>query len=296
MRIRAFTLIELLVVVSIIALLIALLLPTLKSARRVARNTVCLSQQRQIGIGFASYATDSSGYWPDYGKTNLTTANYQDANRGTSSWIASTNAQQGTGMGTPAGSFDLRVSLRQYLGENLNRIFICPLAIDRWAKPGNTDVTDPWNPNWRSPNAHGVYTSYTLYPSSNAGNFMMPTEASQQMRRIDDSFTLLQGTGAGRTYNLLLSDVMCLRQSSQFIVTHEAVAGGGTASNPINVTPAGLLMNPGSSTTANYTSSDLSARTFQYNQYQSGVLDDAFYSTWTGIYRGHLVPKVMASR
>lgn len=55
---RAFTLIELLVVVSIIALLIAILLPSLGGARRSARTAVCASNMRQIAIGWNVYASD----------------------------------------------------------------------------------------------------------------------------------------------------------------------------------------------------------------------------------------------
>ena len=64
---RAFTLIELLVVISIVALLIALLLPSLAKSRENARRVLCLSNQRQIGIASHAYSTDNRGYLPQDG-------------------------------------------------------------------------------------------------------------------------------------------------------------------------------------------------------------------------------------
>jgi prepilin-type N-terminal cleavage/methylation domain-containing protein/prepilin-type processing-associated H-X9-DG protein len=58
---RGFTLIELLVVVSILALLIALLLPALSRARRQARSAVCSTGLRTLGQGIALYANDYNG-------------------------------------------------------------------------------------------------------------------------------------------------------------------------------------------------------------------------------------------
>ena len=66
-RRSAFTLIELLVVISIIALLIAVLLPALTNARAVARTAVCAANQRQVAIGGASYADDFKGRLPGGG-------------------------------------------------------------------------------------------------------------------------------------------------------------------------------------------------------------------------------------
>ena len=63
-RRRAFTLVELLVVIAIVAILAALLLPALASARDRGRKAACLSNLRQIGIGLLSYATDNDGKIP----------------------------------------------------------------------------------------------------------------------------------------------------------------------------------------------------------------------------------------
>ena len=59
-----FTLIELLVVVAIIALLVAILLPSLKEAREQARVAVCQSNLHQLNVGFYTYGEDTRGYLP----------------------------------------------------------------------------------------------------------------------------------------------------------------------------------------------------------------------------------------
>ncbi|MFW6133108.1 MAG: type II secretion system protein [Planctomycetota bacterium] len=68
-RSRGFTLIELLVVISIIALLVAILMPSLKQAKELARRQVCALNLRHIGVGAQTYASEHEdrlmhcGYW-----------------------------------------------------------------------------------------------------------------------------------------------------------------------------------------------------------------------------------------
>src|SRR2546428_13829508 len=60
----AFSLIELVVVVGIIAVLLALLLPVLGTARESARRAACLSNLRQIGLALGAYPEDNRGFLP----------------------------------------------------------------------------------------------------------------------------------------------------------------------------------------------------------------------------------------
>src|SRR5215472_13338352 len=67
----AFTLVELLVVIGIIALLISILLPALSKARESANRTKCLSNIRQISMGFYSYAQANRGSFPFVGASSF---------------------------------------------------------------------------------------------------------------------------------------------------------------------------------------------------------------------------------
>ena len=63
-RSSGFTLVELLVVVSIIALLISILLPSLQKARDGAKRTMCQANLRSLGLGFHIYADAYNGIFP----------------------------------------------------------------------------------------------------------------------------------------------------------------------------------------------------------------------------------------
>jgi prepilin-type processing-associated H-X9-DG protein len=76
----AFTLVELLVVIGIIALLIAILLPSLGLARQAAQRTACAAKLQQIMVAATLHANEHQGYYPVVGiLPGLTPAALDDA-------------------------------------------------------------------------------------------------------------------------------------------------------------------------------------------------------------------------
>ncbi len=82
MRRSAFTLVELLVVISIVALLLAMLTPAMRSARAAAQRAVCAANQRQISVATIDYGVDNFRMFPHQRADNALYPNGQPK------WIA----------------------------------------------------------------------------------------------------------------------------------------------------------------------------------------------------------------
>jgi prepilin-type N-terminal cleavage/methylation domain-containing protein len=91
LRTKTFTLIELLVVITVIAILAAMLLPSLSRSRHKARGTFCISNLRNLAFGFTFYVEENDNMLP--GENGVS----KDGKR---------NAPTSSGLVASSGAFD----------------------------------------------------------------------------------------------------------------------------------------------------------------------------------------------
>ena len=203
-RKAGFTLIELLVVIAIIAILAAMLLPVLASAKDKAKRTQCVNGLRQLNVGCSIYATDSSDWFPTWGGDSLNgrTKNYVDLSNYIR-WVIFGGPVSGGHISQDAAAVNAQSAQFENLGylygaklAGDGRLFFDPaypsgsaLSIDQYSSAGNLSYGDVNN-------SGGVRCSYTY-------NFIVDTTKS-----------------SGTEYLRLFNKTSEVRQRSGFIMDY----------------------------------------------------------------------------
>lgn len=137
-----FTLVELLVVISIIALLVSILMPSLGRAREQARAVYCASNQRQLLLGLIYYTEDNNEHLPYYSNPNWSTS--------TSQWLVQTDGWLGAIMpyvGAEGADTVSSGGLEYYEQKDFAEVGNCPSI-----KDPNPSSTSPWTIGVNYPN------------------------------------------------------------------------------------------------------------------------------------------------
>jgi prepilin-type N-terminal cleavage/methylation domain-containing protein len=151
----AFTLIELLVVIAIIAILAALILPALASAKAKAKRIACLSNLRQVGLASVLYRGDFGDRFPPH---RVPAA---DGSPGLSSqfcWVGGGMTEKGPVSDPGWAAMDASVRyLNLYVGrfgpKNVLQVAHCPSEVktnDWFYVSGNSYPANSGDPSWNT--------------------------------------------------------------------------------------------------------------------------------------------------
>ena len=166
MKNRAFTLIELLVVIAIIALLLAILTPALKKAKRQAQSIVCKSNLHQWGLIWKMYTDDHHGKF-----------------------------SEGTGTSWPRGQWV--IGLRQYWQER-EKLLFCPSAVKPKPNPNNAPNNAEGGPYYTYRNGQFATGELGEWASYGMNNWVFDAKQDIQGRRKEYHWGKMDAKGASQ--------------------------------------------------------------------------------------------------
>ena len=154
-RQSGFTLIELLVVIAIIAILAAILFPVFARARENARKSSCMSNMKQLGLGFIQYTQDYDEKYPHSAENSLPILGGWVKGGGATTYVFPTDVTVG--------------AIYPYVKSS--QIYICP----------------------SDPNATAKRLSYSMNLRCSARSIAESSQPSLTMLLVDESATLNDG-------------------------------------------------------------------------------------------------------